>query len=314
MADPFKPPAPPIRHAAPMPDLSAAAQFIHGHGRLLERRRFDHLFGPTPDAEAVLRAVDAYRNADDGIGAMEPDLRTPTSQPSAVLYAFEVLEEIADDIEVPERLTTGALDWVTTVTNPDGGIPFVLPTAIGWPHAPWWTPQPDPPSSLLMTAGVAAAALRLGLEHPWLDGASDYVWAALADLELSDAYAFRYAVHFLDATPDRARAQQELDKIERRMPDDGILRVEQGVEGETLSALDVASRPDHAGRVLYPDALIDTELDQLAAAQQDDGGWTFNWAAWNPAVAFEWRGIVTLAALTTLRAYGRLPAKTTISQ
>jgi hypothetical protein len=308
MADPFKALARAMRDAAPMTDLAAAAQYIHTHGRLLERRRFEHLFGDAPErADAVLRAVDAYRNADGGVGFMEPDLRTPASQPSAVLYAFEVLEEIPDTASKTTTLTTGALDWLKTITNADGGIPFVLPTADGWPHAPWWAPSEDPPSSLLMTAGVVAAAHRLELEdHPWLEPASTYVWNALADLQLSDAYAFRYAVHFLDAVPDRDRANTELDALHERMPEDGILKVEAGVEGETLSALEIAPRPNHAGRTLFPDALIQTQLDELQAAQQPDGGWDFTWAAWNPAVAFEWRGMVTLNALTTLRAYGRL--------
>lgn len=303
MADLFKAAEASMRDAPRMPDLDAAAQFVHGHGRLLERRRFDHLFGDG-DAGTVVRATEAYRNADGGFGLMEPDLRTPASQPSATLYAFEMLEEAGD---APERLTGPALDWIATIANDDGGIPFVLPTARDWPHAPWWAPQDAPPSSLLMTAGVAAAAYRLGLDgHPWLTKASNYVWAALADLQLGDAYAFRYAVHFLDATPDRARAQAELDQLKSRMPADGVLKVEQGVEGETLSALDVAPRPDHAGRALFPDALVERQLDQLAAGQQDDGGWTFSWAAWNPAVAWEWRGMVTVDNLTTLRAYGRV--------
>jgi hypothetical protein len=289
-----------------MPDIAAAAQFVHTHGRLLERRRFDHLFGSAPDAEAVLRAVDAYRNADGGIGFLEPDLRTPTSQPSAVLYAFEVLEEIQDAVALPPALTTGALDWIATFTNDDGGIPFVLEAAADFPHAPWWTPQPDPPSSLLMTAGVAAAALRLGLEHPWLAGAADYVWGALDELQISEAYSFRYVVHFLDATPDRARAEAELDRLAERVPADGVLTVGAGVEGEALSPLDVVTRPDHAGRRLFPDALLERCLDELAAGQQDDGGWTFSWPAWSPAAALEWRGMVTLEALRTLRAYGRL--------
>jgi hypothetical protein len=286
-----------------MPDIDAAAQFIHGHGRLLERRRFEHLF-VAPDPDGVVRAVEAYKNPDGGFGYMEPDLRTPASQPSATLYAFEALEEVE---ERPEALIADALGWLATVTNDDGGIPFVLPTAADYPHAPWWTPQPDPPSSLLMTAGVAAVAHRLGRhDHPWVAKADNYVWAALGDLQLGDAYAFRYAVHFLDATPERERATEQLDALKGRMPADGRLRVEQGVEGETLSALDVAPRADHAGRALFPDALIEEQLDQLAADQQDDGGWTFTWTAWNPAAALEWRGMVTLDALTTLRAYGRL--------
>jgi hypothetical protein len=303
MADPFKAPRRGMRDIAAMIDLDAAAQFVHGHGRLLERRRFDHLFGGTPDADGVLRAVDAYRNPDGGVGFLGPDIRTPASQPSAVLYAFEVLEEVGG---APAPFTTGALDWLQTIANADGGIPFVLATAQGWPHAPWWAPTDDPPSSLLMTAGVAAAAHRLGLDHPWQPAADAYVWAAMAGLQLSDPYAFRYAVHFLDAVPDRERAQTELDRLRERMPADGVLKVEAGVEGETLSALEVAPRPDHAGRALFPDALVETQLDELQAAQQPDGGWDFTWAAWNPAVTFEWRGMVTLDALTTLRAYGRL--------
>jgi hypothetical protein len=290
-----------------MIDLDAAAQFVHAHGRLLERRRFDHGFGGAPDADAVLRAVDAYRNADGGVGLMEPDIRTPASQPSAVLYAFEVLEEIPE-LDA-SALTSGALGWLQTITNADGGIPFVLPTAKGWPHAPWWAPQDDPPSSLLMTAGVTSVAYRLGLaDHPWLARASAFVWDALRDLQLSDPYAFRYAVHFLDAVDDRDRARTELNALRERMPVDGVLKVEAGVEGETLSAIEVAPRPDHAGRTLFPDALVEAQLDELEAAQQPDGGWDFSWAAWNPAVAFEWRGMVTLDALTTLRAYGRLSA------
>jgi hypothetical protein len=293
-----------------MTDLAAAAQFVAAHGRLLERRRFAHLFGDgSPDGDGttgaapVLAALAAYRNADGGIGFLEPDLRTPTSQPSAVLYALELLDEIGVR-DTP--LAAEALDWLQTVTNDDGGVPFVLASARGWPHAPWWTPQDDPPSSLLMTAGIAAAVHRLGLDHPWLAGASDHVWAALPDLTPSDPYAFRYAVGFLDAVPDRGRADAALDALADTVPADGVLRVSAGAEGETLGALEVAPRPDHAGRRLFPPDLIERELDALAAAQQDDGGWTFSWAAWSPAVAWEWRGVVTVDALKTLRADGRL--------
>ena len=289
-----------------MPDLAAARQFVHSHGRLLERRRFEFLYGDAQgDPEPVLRALEAYKNSDGGFGLLEPDLRTPASQPSAVLYAFEVLEEIPADAR-PAQLTTAALDWITTITNDDGGIPFVLPSAAGFAHAPWWAPADPAPSSLLMTAGVASVAHRLGLDHPWLGTAGTYVWDQIRTLELSDAYAFRYVVHFLDAVPDRARADAELDVLADRIPADGVIAVEGGIEGETLGVLEVAPGPGHAGRRLFPRALAEQELDTLAAAQQDDGGWDFDWAAWNPAVAWEWRGMVTLTALNTLRANGRL--------
>jgi hypothetical protein len=287
-----------------MPDLAAARQFVHSHGRLLERRRFELLYGDAlDDPELVVRAVEAYRNADGGFGLLEPDVRTPTSEPAAVLYAFEVLEELP---QPPAHLTGPALDWIATIANPDGGIPFILLTAEGFAHAPWWAPSDPAPSSLLMTAGVASVSYRLGLDHPWLADANTYIWDQIRHLKLSDAYAFRYVVHFLSAVPDRARADAELDVIRDRIPDDGVLKVEGGVEGETLGALEVAPRPGDAGRRLFPDALIERELAELAAGQKDDGGWDFDWAAWNPAVAWEWRGMVTLSALNTLKAYNKL--------
>jgi hypothetical protein len=183
----------------------------------------------------------------------------------------------------------------------------VLETAGDQPYAPWWTPAPDPESSLLMTAGLVAAASRLGLgDHAWVVKATNYIWDAMASLTLSDPYAFRYVVRFLDITPDRDRAETAIAGLAERMPADGVLKVEAGAEGETMSALEIAPRPDHVGRRLVPDALVEAQLDALQDDQHDDGGWDFTWPAWNPAAALEWRGMVTLDALTTLRAYGRL--------
>jgi NAD(P)-dependent dehydrogenase (short-subunit alcohol dehydrogenase family) len=44
----------------------------------------------------------------------------------------------------------------------------------------------------------------------------------------------------------------------------------------------------------------------VAASQQADGGWTFDFLAWSPGQLAEWRGIVTLGALLTLGAHGRI--------
>jgi len=287
-----------------MTDLDAAAQFVAGHARLLERRRFAVLRGDGDTAD-VLTALNAYRNPDGGLGHLEPDLRTPASQPSCVLYALEILQELGT---TDEALTIPALDWLQTVTNADGGVPFVLGTAAGWPRAPWWgEPADDAPSSLLMTAGLAATTRRLAPEHPWLAPAERFVWDRMD--EASEPYTLRYVADFLDAAPDRERAEDALDELAGKVPADGVLRVAAGVEGEVLRPLDVAPRPGHAARRLFADNVIERELDDLVAGQQDDGGWTFSWSAWNPAAAWEWRGVVTVQALRTLAAYGRLDAR-----
>ena len=73
--------------------LSAATAFMATHARILDRRRFDVLVGDGAP-EAVLAAVDGYRNPDGGYGwGLEPDLRSPESQPGGALHAFEAFVE-----------------------------------------------------------------------------------------------------------------------------------------------------------------------------------------------------------------------------
>ena len=284
-----------------MIDLDAARTFVHTHARLVDRRRFQHAFDGAPP-ELVLSALSAYRNPDGGIGALEPDLRTPASQPIPVRYAMDTLATLPRSAQ-GQALALGALEWLTTVTNDDGGVPFVLPSVTEQPAAEWMEPNPE--SSLLATVQLAAGALRLGLEHPWLARASAYCWTRVGDVSPADAYTFKYVVDFLDVVLDRARATQQLDRLAALVPDDGRIVVEGGIEGEELDPLAVAPWPEHAGARLLAPTLLEQALDALEAGQGTDGGWDINFAKWNPAVAWEWRGAVTIDALRTLQAYGR---------
>src|SRR5918996_4620435 len=101
-----------------MPDLPAASQFIAATARVLDRRRFErHFDGGDPGR--VRDAVAAYRNADGGFGhALEPDGRTPHSQPAAVALALQTLHE-ADAWD--ERLLAGACDWLARAKTAAGG-------------------------------------------------------------------------------------------------------------------------------------------------------------------------------------------------
>jgi len=289
-------------------DLDAARTFVHSHGRLVDRRRFQHAVDGAPP-ELVLAALTAYRNPDGGVGALEPDLRTPASQPIPVRYAFDVLATLPPSV-AGHALALGALDWLTTVSNDDGGVPFVLPSAIEQPAAVWM--QPAPESSLLATAQLAAGALRLELDHPWVVGAVSYCWARTGDVSPREAYTFKYVVDLLDVVPDRARAERELERLAGLVPADGRIAVEGGVAGEELDPLAIAPWPGHAGTRLVDPALLVEALDALEAGQGADGGWDVSFEKWNPAVAWEWRGAVTVESLRTLQAYGRLtgPAKT----
>ena len=286
-----------------MTDINAAHRFVTLHGRLLDRRRL------AGDPALTRAALAAYQNPDGGIAYLEPDLPDPASQPIAALAALDVLHEIGAPADDP--LMTGIAEWLAGVTGADGGVPSVLPyDADAVPHAPWLPPVADPPSSLLMTAAVAAAAHRAGMgDGPgrgWLDRASAFFWERLPHADSSSGYETKFVIDFLDAVPDRPRAERALDELGASMGGGASLSVTGGADGEVLTALSIAPRPDHAGRRLFDPAAVERQLDELAAGQREDGGWMFDWLAWNDAVAWAWRGRITVDALRTLEANGRL--------
>src|SRR5262245_37123920 len=105
-------------------DLDAATRFTAKHGRVLDRRRLELLLG-REDSIGDIGALEGYRNPDGGYGwGIEPDLRSPESQPAGALHAFEVLAEAAPGMS--ER-STQLCDWLVTATLRDGGLPFALP-------------------------------------------------------------------------------------------------------------------------------------------------------------------------------------------
>jgi hypothetical protein len=285
------------------PDLDAAARFLAGNARVLDRRRFERLFRGG-EAGPVRDAVAAFRNSDGGFGhALEPDGRTPASQPAAVAMALATLDE-ADAWD--EELVAGACDWLEANAPAEGGASFVEPSVEGWPHAPWWQAEEGRPASLFTTGQIAATLHARGVEHRWLEGATDLLWRRIDALEDPGPYELRGVVRFLDHVPDRNRAEQAFERVGRLLLDRDVVALDPDAGGEVHTPLDFAPSPDSIARRLFDEATIDAHLDHLAAGQADDGGWTFNWLAWSPVAASEWRGSITVDALRVLRANGRL--------
>ncbi len=283
------------------PDIDAAAQFIAAGARVLDRRRFERLFAGG-GAGPVRDAVAAYRNPDGGLGhGLEPDGRCPASQPAAIELGLRILDE-ADAWD--EALVTGACDWLQANAPAEGGSAFVEPTVAGWPHAPWWVPEPGCPAALVSTGQIAGTLHARGVAHPWLDRATELLWSRIGSLDEPGPYDLYGVVRFLDHVPDRDRAERALQCVAPMLR--GVVALDPDAPGETHSPLGYAPRPDSLARRLFSDALIDAHLGHLAAAQRDDGGWTFNWPSWSPAAELDWRGSITVTSLATLRANGRL--------
>lgn len=287
-------------------DIAAAADFMATHARVLDRRRFQLLLGQG-DAEAVLAAVDGYRNPDGGYGwGLEPDLRAPESQPGGALHALEVFEEIA-----PSTTPRAAAlcDWLESVALADGGVPFAVPVSSSAGCAPFWA-QADPHvSTLQSTAFVTSTALRVAAhdravaEHPWLAKATRYCLDSIGAIETAPhAIELTFAVQFLDAVHATApdAAVELIEHLGRFIPADGLVHVAGGADDETMRPLDFAPAPERPSRMLFSPEVVDAELQRLTEQQQDDGGWQVDFASYSPAAALEWRGYATVNALSIL--------------
>ncbi|MBM7790413.1 hypothetical protein [Tenggerimyces flavus] len=241
----------------------------------------------------------------------------PESQPLGADFAFGVLDELAA-AGSPEVRAGAAesvertLPFLASVAE-NGGVPIVLPSILDHPRADHWNDRPYQPE-LNPTARLVGVARALGVEHPWLDQAASFCRQAVAGkvdaspsrsahTEPYDAHNARCVARFLETEPDRAWAEpayrtlgEQLPKLPwfQAMPD----------EGYGLTPLHFAPAPDSPARVFFEDKQLEAHLDALASQRQDDGGWPVTWEPPGPASVLAWRGVWTLDAERTLRAYG----------
>jgi hypothetical protein len=159
-----------------------------------------------------------------------------------------------------------------TIAGRDGGVPFVLPTAANYPLAPWMVSSSG---GSFLTFAITALLWETRWREPWLERATDWCWAKLDGADELGAYGVKFALEFLNRVPDAPRAAGAVGRAGAR------------------------------SRALFTYAQIEAGLDALQDGQHDDGGWMFDWLGWSPGQSVEWRGIVTLQAVATLRAHGR---------
>lgn len=296
--------------------LSRAEQCLWLSARVLERRRFEHLFRGGPTAP-VLDALRAYQTADGGFAhGIEPDYRGPTSQPLNTDFALRILAELP---QPDAALLRDSIRYLKSITVADGGVPNTLPSVRAYPRAPWWQPAGDaPPGSLLPTAGFVGLLYAFKVDDPWLAPASTFCWQQVARLleragqaseridKLTVMYEARAAMTFLDNIPDRARAEKATAELGRALMAAKLIQVEPDASTEVAQPLEFASTPDSLAARWFEPKVFEAHLDAWVSAQQEHGGWNVPWMMFTPAVEHEWRGIITLERLKTLRAWGRL--------
>jgi len=175
-------------------------------------------------------------------------------------------------------------------------------------HRFWAQANPEV-SSLQITAVVTAIAHRVAAHDPavaghhWLTRATEYCLAAIEAMgDEPHALELAFALQFLDAVHDTyPGAADFLARLGEHIPAGGLVHVGGGLEEEFMRPLDFAPVPDRPVRRLFAPETISVELERLIDQQQDDGGWPVDFANYSPAAALEWRGHMTVRALSILK-------------
>ena len=79
------------------------------------------------------------------------------------------------------------------------------------------------------------------------------------------------------------------------------MAVSGGVEDERLHPLDFSPVPGRPLRALLPAEAVAADLERWRGSQQEDGGWRVDFASSSPIAELEWRGYVTVHAVSLLR-------------
>ena len=282
------------------PRFDDARRFLYAEGRLLERRMFGVLFdGAAPGT--VVDALRGYRNPDGGFGhGLEPDKRVPDSQPLDVEVAFAAMDAAGR----PDRdLVLGACGFLERLGP---GVGLLTEAYRGYPRAPHmadWALAPD----VNPTGGLAAMLWKWDVDHPWREAATAFCWQQIDAGLPEDAHGFGEMLSFLARVPDRERAGAVAARARGQLAALRMFRLDPSAPGYGVTPLHYAPVPDSRWIGLFEPSVIDAHLDDLAAAQRDDGGWPISWETIGPAAEADCRGAETLRALRTLRAFGRLP-------
>jgi hypothetical protein len=284
--------------------FARARAFVLRHARLLERRRWAHAFEGAP-AEPVAALLRAHQNADGGLGhALEPDLRCAASQPLFCELGLEIAHEIGWRDNAWPQAIAGFLD---AVADGAGLVGPILPSAVHDDRAGHWT---EPwPAGLNPSAGLCGGLHALAVSHPWLARASAACVEQVLAEAPTEAHALRCVARLAEHLPDRALAERLRECIAAALPGAAFYWAVADGPGYGLTPLHFAPRQDAFLAPLFTPAQMAAHLDALAAAQQPDGGWVPVWEPPPGAARSEWAGVLTLQAVRTLHAHGRLDAR-----
>lgn len=302
-----------------MKTLSAAAQdkiaafLTSPQVRPLEAVLYRYHFAGGSSTD-VLTALTPFQNADGGFGhGMEPDVRLADSSAIATSVAFQRLHEIGAGGNHP--LVANGCRYLRETYIPATANWEIIPSNVDdAPHAPWWVygeelshspvnPRAEILGYLYDYPGHFPAEMR----QQATDSIVGYLLDDANELEMHDLYC---AIRLSETESLPADIKTPLIERLKRAAEKSVTRDPAGWRGYGLQPLGVVSKPESPFAPLFPDE-IELNLDFMIDQLDEAGYWRPNWNwghspdAWAQAER-EWRGVLTLNNLLTLRNFGRL--------
>ena len=298
-----------------------ARTYLKTQARPTERTLFEHSF-ENGSVEAVLTHLEKFQNTDGGFGnALEPDMRSPSSSALATEIGLGIMAELG--VSSDHIMVRGAVGYALDSLDEDTKTWRVAPLDVNeHPHASWWH---DAEGSLARTfdnylvtprAGIIAYLYAYADLVPpdWLEEVAE---ATLTTVKGMDDEKFGGGGDVLNYIRKLAEAQglpeQEKDWLVprvRKLADRVVARYPKQWTTYCAPPLKLAPTPEAITAAVLADCLP-THLDYLIAQQSPQGYWDVTWEwgdyldVWEDAKA-EWRGILIMEALTSLKAYGRI--------
>ncbi len=277
------------------------------------------------DPQQVVDCLRDYQNEDGGFGhALEADNFDPNSTPVGVDTALRLLESVG----LTGKDEPIICDIVRFLRSGIGKTPygwrFAMESSESWPHAPWWTydPQADEMESIGLTSGFCALLLRvLPQDDPLRRHAAELTDMLLNKLLHADGFGdmglegLNRLLSALDVLPEGqlydlpALRAVLLERADKAITRDPSLWSQYSVRPSRI-----ITSPEHP---LYPRNadIVSAELDFLIDTRPEGGVWPITWTWYDNgakypaafAVCENWcRSLKALESMEFLRAFGRI--------
>ena len=295
-----------------MQSFDRATQFMKQKARRLERSIFQFEFENGPFS-AVLKELRTYQNTDGGFGhGLEPDLRCEQSSALATTRALEILQLSPHRDEEQSKMILEALRFFENTYNVDRcGWDIIPKEADQSPRAIWWNYGAfadhwgNPSADIVSYFIDFQSVYKSDQLEDYINYAIDYLVSRCDLKEMHELFCYLHLSEKLDETQNlkiEDTLHIFLDNCVSVNPDNR--------EGYGATPLSVVNSPSSRYYKKYAE-VIPVELDELIDQQGEDGSWTPNWTwyqfeeEWLIAKE-EWKGVMTLNSLRTLRGFNRM--------